>query len=91
MDLAAVAHVDDDVASRCEPRQEAPGRVDQHEEFARGTHVPDARDFHRHNLAFVQPQLLVGHAGEFLRRRGLLGDAVIRRRDFHRPPFQDHR
>ena len=43
-DLPAVPHVDHDVASRREFRQQTSGRVGQREHFGRGAHLPDLSD-----------------------------------------------
>ena len=90
MELPGVTHMDHDVAPGCEPREETPSRVGQHEELCRGGHAQSPATIQSHDLALVKPKLLIGYACEFFRRRRLLDDTVIRsrRRDFHRPPFE---
>ena len=91
--LPAVPHVDDDVASRREFREQTSGRVGQREDFGRGAHLPDLSDPRAHDLALVQSQLLVGYGGQFLCRGCLLDDAIFRRGrcGLRRPPFEGYR
>src|SRR5215813_2133523 len=66
--FAAVPHVDHDMASWRKARKQTPGRVGQCKEFDRTAYVPKRGRLYCHDLTLVQPELLVGHTGELLRR-----------------------